>query len=113
MHERGGMRVGLRMRKRTAFGSALLALLALGAAPADAGCGCAKPPPPRAAVRPFVGHADQKITLFNDQLAPGTMYWVQFTSTLDGSTDSTRGLAATRRDFADAQPRAQLRTAVR
>ena len=74
MHERGGMRVGLRMRKRTAFGSALLALLALGAPPADAGCGCSKPPPPRAAVRPFVGNADQKIVLFSDLLSPGAAY---------------------------------------
>ena len=83
------------MRTRTSLAVAALAVAgALNAAPAEAGCGCAKPPPPRAAVRPFVGHADQKITLFNDQLAPGTMYWVQFTSTVDGTVygvDSDNG----------------------
>jgi len=112
MHERGGMRVGLRMRKRTVFGSTLLALLALGAPPADAGCGCSKPPPPRAAVRPFVGNADQKIVLFSDLLSPGAAYWVQFTATADGSVDWSRGRAAMRRDFADGQVRVQLRVPV-
>ena len=60
------------MRRRTWFGTTLVALLALGTfvlpAPVDAGCGCSKPPPPRAAVRPFVGYADQKIILFSDLL---------------------------------------------
>ena len=101
------------MGSRTSLVLAALAVAgALNATPAQAGCGCAKPPPPRAAVRPFVGHADQKITVFNDQLVPGTMYWVQFTSTVDGSTDWSRGKADMRRDFADGQPRAQLRVAV-
>ena len=93
------------MRRRTWFGSTLVALLALGAlvmpAPVDAGCGCSKPPPPRAAVRPFVGYADQKIVLFSDLLVPNTAYWVQFTATADGSTDWSRGRAALRRDFAE------------
>jgi len=97
------------MRKRTHFGATLPALLALGAlvmpAPADAGCGCSKPPPPRAAVRPFVGYADQTV-------APDTSYWVQFTATADGSTDWSHGKAAVRRDFADGQPRVQLRVSV-
>jgi len=101
------------MRTRTSLAVAALAVAgALSATPAEAGCGCTKPPPPRAAVRPFVGHADQKITVFNDQLVPGTMYWVQFTSTVDGSSDWSRGKAAMRRDFADGQSRAQLRVAV-
>jgi len=100
------------MRKRTLFASVLLALIAFGARTADAGCGCSKPPPPLAAVRPFVGYADQKIVLFSNLLAPDTGYWVQFTATADGSTDWSRGKAAVRRDFADGQPRVQLRVAV-
>src|SRR5881628_3444231 len=113
MHQ--GCRAGeeMRMRRRTWFGTTLVALLALGAlvmpAPVDAGCGCSKPPPPRAAVRPFVGYADQKIILFSELLAPDTHYWVQFTATADGSTDWSRGKAALRRDFADGQARVQLR----
>src|SRR5438445_446814 len=116
MHQ--GCRAGeeMRMRRRTWFGSTLVALLALGAlvmpAPVDAGCGCSKPPPRRAAVRPFVGYADQKIVLFSDLLVPNTNYWVQFTATADGSTDWSRGRAALRRDFADGQARVQMRVPV-
>jgi len=106
----------MRMRRRTWFGTTLVALLALGTlvmpAPVDAGCGCSKPPPPRAAVRPFVGYADQKIILFSELLAPDTAYWVQFTATADGSTDWSRGKAALRRDFADGQARVQMRVSV-
>src|SRR6266404_8854626 len=115
--QRGG-RTGeeMRMRRRTWFGTTLMALLALGAfvlpAPVDAGCGCSKPPPPRAAVRPFVGYADQKIVIFDDRLVTGTSYWVQFTATADGAVDWSRGRAAMRRDFADGQIRLQLRTPV-
>src|SRR6266403_626090 len=117
MHRGGGRTVEeMRMRKRTWFGTTLVALLALGAfvlpAPVDAGCGCSKPPPPRAAVRPFVGYADQKIILFSELLAPDTAYWVQFTATADGSTDWSRGKAALRRDFADGQARVQMRVSV-
>src|SRR6266567_3122424 len=89
MHQ--GCRAGeeMRMRRRTWLGTTLVALLALGAlvmpAPVDAGCGCSKPPPPRAAVRPFVGYADQKIILFSELLAPDTAYWVQFTATADAA----------------------------
>src|SRR5581483_8370162 len=72
-------------------------------ATADAGCGCAKPPPPRAAVRPFAGYVDQRITLFSDVFVPGTGYAVQFTSTIDNSTDWSKGRATLRRDFADGQ----------
>jgi hypothetical protein len=89
-----------------------IALGALRPTPADAGCGCSKPPPPRAAVRPFVGYEDQMVTLFNDALVPGQTYSVQFTSTVDGSTDWSRGTAANRRDFADGAVRAQMRVAV-
>jgi hypothetical protein len=103
------------MKSRTAFSSALVLALALGALvprPADAGCGCSKPPPPLADVRPFVGHPDQMIAIFNPLLTPGNVYWVQFTSTADGSIDWSRGRTTMRRDFADGQVRAQLRTAV-
>ncbi len=102
------------MRTRTSLAVALLAaaVATLPGTRADAGCGCSKPPPPRAAVRPFVGYADQKIVIFNDQLVPGTPYWVQFTSSVDGRVDWSRGKASLRRDFADGQLRPQLRVSV-
>jgi len=103
------------MRVRTSLASAAMlaiALCALRPAPADAGCGCSKPPPPRAAVRPFVGYENQTITLFNDALAPGRGYWVQFISTVDGSSDWSRGKVSNRRDFADGTVRPQMRVAV-
>jgi hypothetical protein len=92
----------------------MLALLVAALAPvrADAGCGCSKPPPPRAAVRPFVASPDQTITIFNDALINGGQYWVQFTSMTDGSVDWSRGKVNSRRDFADGQNRAQLRVSV-
>ena len=92
----------------------VLAVLLAGLAPvrAEAGCGCSKPPPPLADVRPFVGFPDETITLFNDALAPGGQYWVQFTATADGSVDWSRGKALPRRDFADGQMRPQLRVPV-
>jgi len=77
-----------------------------------AGCGCAKPPPPRASVRPFVGHVDQKVVLFSDALVDGARYAVRFTSSSDGDVDWSRGKAAMRRDFADGAVRAQLRVVV-
>src|SRR5437868_1640526 len=67
---------------------------------AQAACGCDKPPPPRAAVRPFVGHADQQIALFDDRLVQNARYTVLFESR-DGSQDWRRGKAAMKRDFAD------------
>jgi hypothetical protein len=89
------------------------ALVALsGSAPADAGCGCNKPPPPRAVVRPFVGHADQRITLFDDRFVVGQRYDVLFESTVDGSVDWSRGKAVLRRDLADGVMRPQLRVPV-
>jgi hypothetical protein len=77
--------------------------------PADAGCGCDKPPPPRAAVRPFVAYPNLRITLFDDRLVEGTRYDVRFESTTDGSVDWSRGTAATRLDLADRALRRQLR----
>jgi hypothetical protein len=90
----------------------LLAAAPLLPAPASAGCGCDKPAPPRAAIRPFVGYPDQTISLFDERLADGGRYWVRFTSTVDGTTDWSRGRAKTRRDFADARYRTQLRVKV-
>jgi hypothetical protein len=111
MHTSGGDREEMRMRRRTWFAGLVLGLVGVLATPmsADAGCGCSKPPPPRAAVRPFVAYADQKIALFSDLLTPGATYWVQFTATADGSVDWSRAKATMRRDFADGQMRAQLR----
>jgi hypothetical protein len=103
------------MKSRMSFaGATLLAIAVAAFVPmrADAGCGCSKPPPPRAAVRPFVGYADQMITLFDDRLVVGTTYWVQFTATTDGTVDWSRGKVAVRRDFADGAMRPQLRTSV-
>jgi hypothetical protein len=104
-----------RMKSRMSLASVLLLTVAVGGlapVPADAGCGCSKPPPPRAAIRPFAGYPDQSITIFNDLLVPGAPYWVQFTATADGSVDWSRGKVSMRRDFADGQTRAQLRVAV-
>ena len=79
---------------------------------AEAGCGCDKPPPARAAVRPFAGHAEQAITLFDDRLVAGRAYDVEFRSGADGSSDWSRGTAAVRRDLADGTARVQLRVPV-
>ena len=104
------------MKRLTSGAYALVLALAaatLGVpASVDAGCGCAKPPPPRAVVRPFVGHVDQKIVIFNTAFVEGTRYSVRFTSSTDASVDWSRGRAAMRRDFADGVSRAQIRVPV-
>jgi hypothetical protein len=90
-----------------------LAFAVLGAThAAEAGCGCQKPPPPRAAIRPFAGYVDQDVTLFDDRLAAGQAYDVRFTSTADGRSDWSRGRARMRRDLADGALRVQLRVSV-
>jgi hypothetical protein len=89
----------------------LFAVAAAGAtapAPAHAGCGCQKPPPARAAVRPFVGSIDDKVSVFSDALSVGERYSVQFESVADGSVDWSRGRVMNRRDLADGQRRPQL-----
>jgi hypothetical protein len=78
---------------------------------AQAACGCDKPPPPRAAVRPFVGTHDEPISLFDDRLVAGGRYTVLFEAR-DGTQDWSRGKAAVKRDFADGMPRLQLRVEV-
>jgi hypothetical protein len=78
---------------------------------AQASCGCDKPPPPRAAVRPFVGAPDETISLFDDRLVAGGRYTVLFESR-DGTQDWSRGKATVKRDFADGMPRLQLRVDV-
>src|SRR6058998_1948098 len=79
--------------------------------PAHAGCGCDKPPPPKAAVRPFVGWTNQMITLFDSRLVPGRFYSVEFLAA-DGTSDWSRGKVRSKRDLADGQYRAQLRVSV-
>ncbi len=107
--------VGLPSRRprRLTLAAAVGVMLAAVGAPrsANGGCGCDKPPPPRAAVRPFVGYVDQTISLFDDRLVPGQAYTVQFQAA-DGTTDLSRGKAVVLRDFADGQPRTQLRVKV-
>jgi hypothetical protein len=88
-----------------------LALL-LVARVADAGCGCDKPPPPRAAVRPFAGSVDETVTLFDDRIVAGERYEVEFVSTGDGRSDWSRARAVRRRDLADGQGRPHLRVRV-
>ena len=92
----------------------LVTVLASGlmASPARAGCGCAKPPPPLAAVRPFVGFGGQTITLFDSRLNVGANYQVQFVARADGSTDWSRGQAVLLPDLADGMIRPQLRVKV-
>jgi hypothetical protein len=93
---------------------ALLGALAALAMPrvSDAGCGCDKPPPPRAAVRPFAGSVDQVVTLFDERLVAGSRYEVEFVSTTDGRADWSRARVARRRDMADGQQRSHLRVRV-
>ena len=93
---------------------ALAALAALTALPRPAagGCGCDKPPPPRAAIRPFVGYVNQPVTLFDGRLVPGKRYDVLFESSETGASDWSRGQAMLRRDLADGERRVQLRVGV-
>jgi len=79
---------------------------------AVAGCGCDKPPPPRAAVRPFVAHGGQAVTLFADALVVGRTYPVDFVSAADGVPVRAEGRVRLKRDLADGAPRAQLRVAL-
>jgi hypothetical protein len=89
--------------------SSLLAVVQPGSA--HAGCGCEKPPPPLAAVRPFVGWKNEVITLFDARLVLGQKYWVQFKS-MDGTMDTSKGKAVLRRDFADNVMKPQIRVRV-
>jgi hypothetical protein len=94
------------------YAAFFVALLVTGAAPqAHSFCGCDKPPPPRAVVRPFMGYAEQTITLFDERLVAGNHYTVQFTSR-DGASDWSRGKVASKKDFADGALRNQLRVTV-
>ena len=102
----------MRPRAALTIGLALAAFALLAPRPADAGCGCDKPPPPRAAIRPFVGYVDQQVTLFDERLTPGRRYDVLFESSETGMSDWSRGRAALRRDLADGERRIQLRVAV-
>jgi hypothetical protein len=80
---------------------------------ADAGCGCAKPPPPRAVVRPFVAWPTETITLFNDNLVNGATYNVRFRSSVAHGVVWTKGTADnTHKDIADGQVRPRLTVAV-
>ena len=99
------------MKRMTLVVLSALALLRT-TAPAYAGCGCEKPPPPRAAVRPFVGYPDQKITLFDAKLVATQPYDVLFESTTSGTVDWSRGRATMRRDLADGVQRVHLRVPV-
>lgn len=99
------------MRRVVILGLMGIVLAASTPRPAVAGCGCDKPPPARAAVRPFAGHTEQAIALFDDRLVAGRPYAVEFRSA-DGSSDWSRGTAAVRRDLADGAPRVQLRVPV-
>lgn len=98
------------MRTVIAATFALLALLPTGSA--RAGCGCDKPPPPRAAVRPFVGYQDLRISLIDPRLVPGQRYAVEFVSAADGRGDFSRGRARLQRDLADREVRTHLRVPV-
>ena len=100
------------MRRLLTMGMVGLVLAGLLPAHANAGCGCDKPPPARAAVRPFAGHADATVTLFDDRLVAGQRYDVQFEAAADGSVDWSRGTAAVQRDLTDGQPRVHLRVGV-
>jgi hypothetical protein len=92
-------------------GVGIAALVLLTASKAFAMCGCDKPPPPRASVRPFVAHAEQTITLFDDRFQERKQYTVVFTAR-DGSSDWSQARGVARKDFADGVVRRQLKVAV-
>lgn len=75
---------------------------------AAAGCGCDKPAPALAAVRPFVGHTGERITLFSSRLVEGEHYAVEFAALDSAVTDWSRGKARRKRDLADGALRVQL-----
>jgi hypothetical protein len=107
------MKTNAAMRPRAlVLGLALAALASLAPRPAEAGCGCDKPPPPRAAIRPFVGYVDEQVTLFDDRLAAGRRYDVLFESSETEMSDWSRGRAVIKRDLADGERRVQLRVSV-
>lgn len=102
-----------RMRTTTVAMTILGACLALAAGTAEAGCGCDKPPPPRAAVRPFVASADQHIMLFDAALDDGKRYDVLFESMGPGGPGAwSQGKSRRKRDIADGQMRPHLRVRV-
>jgi hypothetical protein len=82
------------------------------ASPAEAGCGCDKPAPARAAIRPFVGHEGERITLFSSNLVEGERYRVEFASLATGVADWSAGKVRRKRDLADAEARPQLEVAI-
>lgn len=99
--------------KRHIFVPLLASVAILAGSPAitRAGCGCDKPPPPRAVVRPFVAHATQTVTLFDDAFELGHDYRVEFRS-LEGISDWSAGKAKLVRDLADREKRAALEVSV-
>jgi hypothetical protein len=90
----------------------LLGAALLSATRTQAGCGCDKPPPARAAIRPFVGHAGERITLFGDALVEGERYRVEFASTATGVSDWSAGRVRRRHDLADGELRPHLEVTV-
>jgi hypothetical protein len=76
---------------------------------AEAGCGCDKPPPPRAAIRPFVASVDQPVTLIDDAYKENKDYQVLFEPLVGGPSQWSRGRVKVRRDLADAKNRPHLR----
>jgi hypothetical protein len=79
---------------------------------ADAGCGCDKPPPPIAAIRPFVTWSGGTVTLFDTRLEPGKTYRVFFDSIIDRWEGWSSGVAELQPDLADGRVRAQMRVVV-
>jgi hypothetical protein len=95
--------------------TALLALAAVGANPAHAGCGCEKPPPPPAQIRPNVTFPGMPVTLFAPSMVEGAAYSVQFTAgtgvgaALGLPTSATvQGVVTRARDLADGVVKPQL-----
>jgi len=99
------------LRRRQIIFLSLLGIATLAIPSAHAGCGCDKPPPPRASVRPFATHAGATVTVFDERLAAGRAYRVEFHG-IDGSTDWSEARAHTVRDLADRQRRIALEVSV-
>jgi len=90
-----------------------LGLFAAHAQPAVAGCGCNKPAPPLESIRPHFAPAGSEIVIFDRDLVEGQVYSVRFKSWVNPKLKQTVNAAAvSRRDFADALYKVQLRVMV-
>ena len=91
------------------FATTLVSVLLLSQPPlAQAGCGCDKPPPPLAAIRPYVAYSGTEVHVFSPLILTGNTYTVTFVPSAGGQPVSVQATAVFRRDLADSQYKPQL-----